>query len=235
MLTIYAESMKETLLPIFRMLVEQHDMIPIWLDVPPGGIVNLTTGEQYDHNKWSGYFKILPRYNEIGRQMMVDAGGLVVPHWDVTFPRWNDHVLGKPGDHQDQLHWCFHRRLSVPAVWLQLLAQVLYGNDNEETQAINSSSSSTEASVDQPVLRSLQGGAADVNEQQPSATRLGRRMLVAATNPVSVSSSSIVPVQRLSSSNQSPCECANAKDMNHCRANIRCSWNAESGVCLERV
>jgi hypothetical protein len=267
MLTIFAETMKQTLLPIFTMLVEHHNIIPIWLDIPPAGKMNLTTGENIevnltaevrggenfaaesvDPNFFSGYYKVLPRLNDIGRQMMVDAGGLVLPIWDVSFPRWNDHRFGDNPYAYDQLHWCAQRQLSVPAVWVQLLAQVLYGNDDETSQriSINNINNGTEAA--QPLLRSLQGGAAvqqqDVNNEQhqssTATTNIRHRRLLAAEqeNRPKLVSPSIdgAPVHhRFSSSNQSPCECATAKVMNRCRANLRCSWNNETEACSERA
>ena len=77
------------------------------------------------------YWKIFPYLNEIARQTVIEAGGLVLPIWDASIPRWNEHKYGHTsGD--DLLHWCHISGMeSVPAVWLRLLSHVLFGNETE--------------------------------------------------------------------------------------------------------
>jgi hypothetical protein len=208
--SIYEEAMEQTMLPIFKSLVENHGVIPIWSDVPPGGLINLTTGENYGMNGWADKYKMFPRFNEIGRSMMARAGGWVLPHWDISFPRSMDHRFHDNPAANDQLHWCALYHNSVPAVWVQLLSQVLFGND--EIKYTNSSGSN---SNDKPKSSSLQSIQA---ENSPAFHAFN-------------STSSFVPLSR---SNQSPCKCANSKDRRQCITNIRCSWSNESEACLEQ-
>jgi hypothetical protein len=215
-MSIYQESMEQTMLPIFKSLVENHGVIPIWSDVPPGGLINLTTGENYGMNGWADKYKMFPRFNEIGRSMMVRAGGWVLPHWDVSFPRSMDHRLHDNPAANDQLHWCALYRNSVPGVWVQLLSQVLFGND--EIKYTNSSNN------DNTVSSSLQS----IQEET-------RRAAMEEPGGQDFNSSSSVPFVRLSRSNESPCECADAKSQRQCITNIRCLWSAESEACSERL
>jgi hypothetical protein len=208
--SIYKKAMEQTMLPIFKSLVENHGVIPIWSDVPPGGLINLTTGENYGMNSWTDTYKMFPRFNEIGRSMMARAGGWVLPHWDVSFPRSMDHRFHDNPAANDQLHWCALYHNSVPAVWVQLLSQVLFGND--EIKSTNSSGSN---SNNKPQSSSLQS---NQTENSPAFHDFN-------------STSSFVPLSR---SNQSPCQCADSKGRRQCITNIRCSWSNESEACLER-
>jgi hypothetical protein len=218
LISIYIEAMEQTLLPIFTNLVQNHGIIPIWIDVHPGGKLDLTTGENVMMNDWAKFYRLAPRLNEVGRTMMVQAGGWVLPTWDSSFPRSMDHLFteGKNPQVDDQLHWCARYHNSVPAVWVQLLAQVLYGNDEiKYTNNISSSSS---------------------NRPSSSLQRIKEENRRAFVQDSSNSVTSTKPFVRFTQTNEeSTCgECAQSTNVHHCRASIRCSWSDESASCSER-
>jgi hypothetical protein len=251
-LRIYTEVWEQTLLPIFTSLVRDHGIIPIWLDTTPAGKINLTTGENHDDNRWVFYYPLFPRFNEIGRRMMVQAGGLVLPTWDASFPRSMDHLFNHLGG-DDQLHWCAQHHRSVISVWAQLLSQVLYGNEEEEIKATNNTESNTEHK--QRGLRSLlplQQGHEDLAEETRrraqdlevlshsslqdifsfDSQNPPRSRVLVGENPVTSSEYVAVPLSR---SITSSCECGRAKDKFQCIANIRCSWRNSTEESAEAV
>jgi hypothetical protein len=245
LLHIYMETMEQTMLPIFTSLVRDHGIIPIWMDTAPGGKMNLTTGENYDLNQHAHYYTLFPRFNEVGRSMMVRAGGLILPTWDVSFPRSMDHMFADNPKENDQLHWCAQQRRSVPAVWAQLLSQVLYGNDDDEEINTTATNNSTESYNEYKKL--FQHGRGDMDEvtsrrrAQAFNVRGGRSSQQGDSQGSSTSNEYVaVPLSR---SIESPCDCGRAKDKIQCRANIRCSWkigahessSEAAGFCSEAV
>jgi GDSL/SGNH-like Acyl-Esterase family found in Pmr5 and Cas1p len=233
LISIFTEAMYKTMLPIFTFLVQNHGVIPVWRDSPPAGNINLTTGEHFHVNAWADNYQILHRFNEIGRQMMVAAGGLVLPIWDASYPRYMDHKSPT----RDQLHWCAQYHNSVPAVWVQLLSQVLFGNHIEIKAANSSTTTITSTNETKSSLRSLQQqGIQEENRRTAMEQRVpGRDFKEAlAQGHRSLLGQHPSPIMRFSRSNQSPCGCAGAKVDKHCQANIRCSWSTESATCSER-
>ena len=208
MVRVYTEVMEQTILPLFTSLLEDHGIIPVWMDTPPAGIVDLETGELAEQT-WAHQYKMFPRFNEIGREIVTTAGGLVLPLWDVTIPRWQDHVFSEHDNNDDQLHFCTHIENAIPAVWARLLEQVLYGDRVDSDEAIQS------ARLSEPVDILTPGNATTVSNEKSSQAESG-------------------PIVLLSKSHLSSCQCSLADDYKRCRANIRCSWDDETGVCLER-
>uniref|UniRef100_A0A7S3P504 Uncharacterized protein n=1 Tax=Amphora coffeiformis TaxID=265554 RepID=A0A7S3P504_9STRA len=208
LLRIYFVTMEETLLPLLTSLVQDHGIIPIWMDQPPAGKIDQVTGEIFERSKYTSYYEIFPKFNEVGRETFLKAGGLVLPIWDATFPRWQDHLFGEKNDH---LHWCTqYGRDSVPAVWARLLSSVLFGDGTEKGMQLPGNPQVLEDHV--PLKPDI------ASTGKPNSTFEG-----------------YIKNDRLSSSHRTSCHCSNATAGPRCRANIICVWDKESEVCSERT
>ena len=212
---IYTEVMEQTVYPILKSLVDDNGVIPIWQDVSPGGKINMTTGENFELKSYTPYYKLFPRMNEIGRRITIQAGGMVLPIWDLTMPRWQDHQFFDNTEFADgdELHWCaYHGPQSIPAVWTRLLSQVLFGD------MLSVSNETYTATSRRRALR----------ESQPQSNSLRKNKT--STTPAFPEDGQFVS---LVASHQTDCPCSTANGIKHCLANIVCVWDETSG-CTER-
>lgn len=138
-LIIYEESFRLVLLPQLIRL-KAHGIIPIWRDTAPGGIYDEQIGDIKD-NIHSDAWKIHPVYNRVGRKITQQAGGLLLPIFDLSIARSDDHVrMDATYTEDDQLHWCANNSpYSVPHVWIQLLQAVLFDEHSEGVEMHNQS------------------------------------------------------------------------------------------------
>ena len=217
-LGIYRTTMEQTILPLMKSLVDDHGIIPIWMDMPPAGRINLSVGT-HDNTKWKGYYYVFAKYNEVGRDVMARAGGLVLPLWDATMPRWQDHKGTEAGfsGYDDQLHWCegTSPNDSLPALWWKMLSTILYGdslmddnynttvNSNYTTETISQSANAVQSKTSQSIFSS------------------GRALDDTTISPIS-------------KSHLNPPNCSEAADNQlQCSSNILCMRD-ENDCCVER-
>jgi hypothetical protein len=227
-LGIYTEVMENVILPTMTSLVEDHGIIPIWMDMPPAGRIDLQTGIQ-SVNAWKGYYYLFYRYNQIGRDIMARAGGLILPLWDATVPRWQDHrFVDNVVGFDDQLHWCHgvgHN--NVPTVWLNMLARIIYGDSLKDNSAQRSLRQS-------PVIQFLTpGNQTTFAVGHPERRASKNRLLHLNEEPTNT-----MPFVPHSKSHGSSCLCSEAPEAStnpiKCWANTRCSWDTKAEICIDR-
>jgi hypothetical protein len=224
-LGIYIEVMENVILPTMTSFVEDHGIVPIWMDQPPAGRIDLQTGIQ-GNNNWKGYYYLFYRYNQIGRDIMARAGGLILPLWDATVPRWQDHrFTDNERGFDDQLHWCEGVSYNnVPTVWLNMLAQVIYGDSLNDNSARRSIRQSPVVQFSTPRNQTVIA----VGHQERPAFNNRRRHLHGEPTKT-------IPFVPRSKSHSSSCPCSEAStDPVKCWANTRCFWDEKAEVCVDR-
>jgi hypothetical protein len=217
LLGIYRTTLEQTILPVMKSLVDDHGIIPIFMDMPPAGRINLSDGTHGSTN-WKGYYYIYAKYNEVGRDVMARAGGLVLPLWDATMPRWQDHrFTDSTTGYDDQLHWCegASPNNSLPTVWLKMLLKILYGDSfmNDDNVTVNSQSNFITDRVPQWAI---------------AAQSKTSQFIFSSGHVLDDMTISLLSKSHLKSPN-----CSEADNEVQCSSNILCMRD-ESNLCIER-
>jgi hypothetical protein len=117
----YELTLRRSLLPMLQELWHVHGIRTVWRDLSPGGGLI-----QSDFP----YHTLFPLFNDIGRDVVSEAGGYILPIWYVSLLRQEDHIREDSlSSVKDYVHWCsYHSPNTVPAVWNHLLFHVLQNN-----------------------------------------------------------------------------------------------------------
>lgn len=204
MAQLYEETLRLVLLPQLKRL-KAHGITPIWRDTAPGGtwddMLEDINPADYDAG-WSMH----PTYNRIGRRVTQEAGGLILPIYDLSMARSTEHLgtyatlIGS----NDFLHWCAHYSpYTVPNVWVQMLEAVVLGEAGLST-AKNQH-------------RRLEDDSSSSDDFEEYFIRLGMANMHGH--------------HTFSNSAYSPCPCSSAIHIFHCISNIRCKWK-KNGECI---